>query len=103
MFKAKDAGFFLNIKYTVLYKQVLEIMARNLVRIARCLNHHGRDRTQMLRFAIGLHLAISPDDAEMQLIQVRLFLHLNINLKDVCSHFWLYICLVNNRPKVHNN
>ncbi|PVD31554.1 hypothetical protein C0Q70_06968 [Pomacea canaliculata] len=66
--------------------KVLEIMARNLVRIARCLNHHGRDRTQMLRFAIGLHLAISPDDAEMQLMQVRLFLHLNINLKDAIEN-----------------
>ncbi|XP_046568601.1 F-box only protein 21-like [Haliotis rubra] len=63
-------------------KKVLERMARNLVGIGRHQSQLG-DGLLCLRNALDLFLIISPDDLEMRLLQVRINLHLNINLPDV--------------------
>lgn len=62
--------------------QVFERMARNLVSIGRQQGRMG-DSLLCLRNALELFLLICPDDLDTRLLQVRVNLHLNINLPDV--------------------
>ncbi|KAL3856329.1 hypothetical protein ACJMK2_011098 [Sinanodonta woodiana] len=62
--------------------QVFERMVRNLVGIGRQQGRMG-DSLLCLRNALELFLIICPNDIDMRLLQVRVNLHLNINLPDV--------------------
>ena len=64
-------------------------MARNLVSIGRQQGRMG-DSLLCLRNALELFLLICPDDLDTRLLQVRVNLHLNINLPDVSN---LSVCL----------
>lgn len=64
--------------------QVFERMARNLVHIGRQQGRMG-DSLLCLRNALDLFLLISPGDLDTRLLQVRVNLHLNINLPEVIS------------------
>nr|KAG5702310.1 hypothetical protein BaRGS_002977 [Batillaria attramentaria] len=77
----EDVGLDPNIFEATTPAKVFERMARNMVRIARQLNP-SLDGLQTLRSAIDLYLTVNPNDSEMRLLQVRIFLHLNINLKE---------------------
>lgn len=57
-------------------------MIRNLIGIGREQGRMG-DNLLCLRNALEFSLLISPDDFEMRLLLVRVYLHLNINLPDV--------------------
>ncbi|XP_077996459.1 F-box only protein 21-like [Glandiceps talaboti] len=59
-------------------KAVFIRMTSNLLRI----NPH-RDDNSGLRNALELYLVLCPDDIEVRLLQARVYLHLNINLKEV--------------------
>ncbi|XP_041347662.1 F-box only protein 21-like [Gigantopelta aegis] len=71
-----------DIYHSVAPQQVFERMARNLVGIGRHQSQMG-DTLMCLRNALELLLTISPDDLEMRLLEVRIYLHLNINLPQV--------------------
>ena len=66
--------------------QVFERMARNLVAIGRQQGRMG-DSLLCLRNALELFLIICPNDLDTRLLQVRVNLHLNINLPDVSCNF----------------
>jgi F-box protein 21 len=57
-------------------------MARNLIIIGRQQGQMG-DNLLALRNSLELFLIISPDDAEVLMLQARINLHLNVDLTDV--------------------
>ncbi|KAK6190846.1 hypothetical protein SNE40_002623 [Patella caerulea] len=78
------------------HKKVFERMARNLVGIGRHQNQMG-DGLLCLRNSLELFLLICPDDLEMRLLQVRINLHLKINLPEVIDSLQRVADLDNSR------
>ena len=63
-------------------------MARNVVEIARSFGR-GDIQMQLLRYGLSLYLTVAPNDIIMKKLQIRVFLHLNINLRDVSDNTFL--------------
>ena len=77
-------------------------MARNIVGISRSFGR-GENHMQLLRSGLALYLVISPDDDVMRMLQVRVFLHLSINLRDVSTNSFRLDCCFNLHTHTHTH
>ena len=66
-------------------------MARNLVNSGRQMGQMG-DGLLALRTALELFLVICPDEVDSRILLSRLYLHLNINLREVGTSCSSYKC-----------